>query len=50
MNTAIENGYQGVVYDDTPSRYEQWMKSHPQPQPDQGGEVNRDVYSAYDFE
>lgn len=50
MNTAIENGYQGVVYDDTPSRYEQWMKSHPQPQPDQGGEVNRDVYSAYDFD
>lgn len=50
MNTAIENGYQGVVYDDTPTRYEQWMKSHPQSQPDQGGEVNRDVYSAYDFD
>lgn len=50
MNTAIENGYQGVVYDDTPTRHEQWMKSHPQSQPDQGGEVNRGVYSAYDFD
>lgn len=49
MNTAIENGYQGVVYDDTPSRYEQWMKSHPQVQPDQEREVDRDIYSAYDY-
>ena len=49
MNTAIENAYQGVVYDDTQSRYEQWLKSHPQTQPDQGGEVNRDVFSAYDY-
>ena len=50
MNTAIENDYQGVVYPTTPSRYEQWMESHPQPQPDQDGEMNRDVYSAYDFD
>lgn len=49
MNTAIEGGYQRVVYDDTPSRYEQWMKSHPQVQPDQEREVDRDIYSAYDY-
>ena len=50
MNTAIENGYQGVVYDDTPSRYEQWMRSHPQPQSGKAGDMNRDNYSAYDFD
>ena len=51
MNKAIENGYQGVVYDDAPSRYEQWMKSHPQPQSDQGdGHGQGDIYSAYDFD
>ena len=48
MNTSIENDYQGVVYPYTPTMYEQWLKSHPQSQPDQGGEVNRDVFSAYD--
>lgn len=49
MNTAIEGGYQRVVYDETSSSYEQWMKSHPQVQPDQEREVNRDIYSAYDY-
>lgn len=48
MNSAIENGYQGVVYDDTPDRYERWLKSHPQPQHNQD-EGNGDVYSAYDY-
>lgn len=49
MNTAIEGGYQRVVYDETSSSYEQWMKSHPQVQPDQEREVDRDIYSAYDY-
>ena len=44
INTAIEHGYQGVVYDDTPDKYEQWKRSHPLE------EAKRDVYSAYDYD
>lgn len=36
MNTAIENNYQGVVYPDTPAKYEQWKRNHPTT--DQAGE------------
>ena len=46
MNTAIENGYMGVVYDDTQSRYEQWLKTHPKHQHNQEDE-NEDVFNAY---
>ncbi len=27
MNTAIEHDYQGIVYDDTPAKYEQWKQA-----------------------
>lgn len=52
MNTSIENGYQGVVYNGTPSRYEQWQKSHPHPvaMADNDKEMARNVYSAYDYD
>ena len=32
METAISGNYQGVTFPDTPARYEQWQRSHPQPQ------------------
>jgi hypothetical protein len=52
MNTSIENGYQGVVYPTTPSRYEQWQKSHPHSvaMADNDKEMARNVYSAYDYD
>ena len=52
MNTSIEHGYPGVVYDGTPSRYEQWQKSHPHPvaMADNDREMARNVYSAYDYD
>lgn len=30
MQSAIAGSYQGVVFSDTPTRYEQWRKTHPQ--------------------
>lgn len=47
METAISGNYQGVTFPDTPSRYEQWLKTHPQPQNNQD-EGNGDIYSIYD--
>lgn len=51
MQTAIAGNYQGVVFNDTPSSYEQWLKlqSRPQPKADQD-KGNGDIYSMYNYD
>ena len=48
MQSAISGNYQGVVFPDTPTRYEQWQHNQPQRSQIEPGEVVTNVESLYD--
>lgn len=50
MQTAISGNYQGVVFTDTPTRYEQWKRSQPQYPETSPGEIVTNVEFVYKSE
>ena len=47
MEAAIAGNYQGVVFNDTGAKYEQWKRSNPQHSLNTGGEFITDIGSIY---
>ncbi len=47
MEAAIAGNYQGVVFNDTGAKYEQWKRSNPQQSLNTGGEFITDIGSIY---